>query len=224
MTTDLRGVIPITATPFDTAGQVDEASIATLVEFEARWSAGNRPRPPEGAPAPPRRDRDRRRAPAGTGSRRHHAAGTRRDPRTPRAVRDVGLTNMLTWLTGQPPALAAAIVAALVSLVTTMLSSTLKYWYDARHYSRKLELDLGNAMMTTSPVVTSRRGTDPWRTRDWRGVHPTRPGRELRAGCPVQGRGRRTCRVVRASSSAIGSSCGWRHPWLSRREVTPRSS
>jgi 4-hydroxy-tetrahydrodipicolinate synthase len=36
MATDLRGVIPITATPFDTAGQVDEASIATLVEFEAR--------------------------------------------------------------------------------------------------------------------------------------------------------------------------------------------
>jgi 4-hydroxy-tetrahydrodipicolinate synthase len=36
MTTDLRGVIPITATPFDAAGQVDEASIATLVEFEAR--------------------------------------------------------------------------------------------------------------------------------------------------------------------------------------------
>ena len=36
MTTDLRGVIPITATPFDAAGQVDEASIGTLVEFEAR--------------------------------------------------------------------------------------------------------------------------------------------------------------------------------------------
>jgi 4-hydroxy-tetrahydrodipicolinate synthase len=36
MTTDLRGVIPITATPFDATGQVDEASIATLVEFEAR--------------------------------------------------------------------------------------------------------------------------------------------------------------------------------------------
>ena len=36
MTTDLRGVIPITATPFDASGQVDEASIATLVEFEAR--------------------------------------------------------------------------------------------------------------------------------------------------------------------------------------------
>ncbi|HSD26653.1 MAG TPA: dihydrodipicolinate synthase family protein, partial [Vicinamibacteria bacterium] len=36
MTTELRGVIPITATPFDAAGQVDETSIATLVEFEAR--------------------------------------------------------------------------------------------------------------------------------------------------------------------------------------------
>jgi 4-hydroxy-tetrahydrodipicolinate synthase len=36
MTTELAGVIPITATPFDAAGQVDEASIATLVEFEAR--------------------------------------------------------------------------------------------------------------------------------------------------------------------------------------------
>jgi 4-hydroxy-tetrahydrodipicolinate synthase len=36
MTTDLRGVIPITATPFDASGQVDEASIATLVEFQAR--------------------------------------------------------------------------------------------------------------------------------------------------------------------------------------------
>jgi dihydrodipicolinate synthase/N-acetylneuraminate lyase len=36
MTTELRGVIPITATPFDVSGQVDEASIATLVEFEAR--------------------------------------------------------------------------------------------------------------------------------------------------------------------------------------------
>jgi hypothetical protein len=35
---------------------------------------------------------------------------------------------MLTWLASQPPALAAAIVAALVSLATTMLSSTLKYW------------------------------------------------------------------------------------------------
>ena len=48
---------------------------------------------------------------------------------------------MPTWLASQPPALAAAIVAALVSLATTMLSSTLKYWYDTRHYSRKLELD-----------------------------------------------------------------------------------
>jgi 4-hydroxy-tetrahydrodipicolinate synthase len=36
MTRELRGVIPITATPFDDAGQVDEASIATLVDFEAR--------------------------------------------------------------------------------------------------------------------------------------------------------------------------------------------
>jgi 4-hydroxy-tetrahydrodipicolinate synthase len=36
MTTELTGVIPITATPFDASGQVDEASIATLVEFEAR--------------------------------------------------------------------------------------------------------------------------------------------------------------------------------------------
>lgn len=36
MTADLQGVIPITATPFDAAGEVDEASIATLVEFEAR--------------------------------------------------------------------------------------------------------------------------------------------------------------------------------------------
>ena len=36
MTTELTGVIPITATPFDAAGQLDEASVATLVEFEAR--------------------------------------------------------------------------------------------------------------------------------------------------------------------------------------------
>ena len=36
MTPELQGVIPITATPFDAAGHVDEASIATLVEFEAR--------------------------------------------------------------------------------------------------------------------------------------------------------------------------------------------
>jgi 4-hydroxy-tetrahydrodipicolinate synthase len=36
MTTELWGVIPITATPFGDTGQVDEASIATLVEFEAR--------------------------------------------------------------------------------------------------------------------------------------------------------------------------------------------
>jgi 4-hydroxy-tetrahydrodipicolinate synthase len=36
VTMELKGVIPITATPFDAAGQVDEASIASLVEFEAR--------------------------------------------------------------------------------------------------------------------------------------------------------------------------------------------
>jgi 4-hydroxy-tetrahydrodipicolinate synthase len=36
MTTELKGVIPITVTPFDAAGHVDEPSIATLVEFEAR--------------------------------------------------------------------------------------------------------------------------------------------------------------------------------------------
>jgi len=36
VTTELTGVIPITATPFDAAGQLDEASVATLVEFEAR--------------------------------------------------------------------------------------------------------------------------------------------------------------------------------------------
>src|SRR5262249_56749097 len=36
MTTELRGVISITATPFDAHGQVDETSIGTLVEFEAR--------------------------------------------------------------------------------------------------------------------------------------------------------------------------------------------
>jgi 4-hydroxy-tetrahydrodipicolinate synthase len=34
--TELRGVIPITATPFDAEGRVDEDSIVTLVEFEAR--------------------------------------------------------------------------------------------------------------------------------------------------------------------------------------------
>jgi 4-hydroxy-tetrahydrodipicolinate synthase len=34
--TELRGVIPITATPFDADGRVDEDSIVTLVEFEAR--------------------------------------------------------------------------------------------------------------------------------------------------------------------------------------------
>jgi 4-hydroxy-tetrahydrodipicolinate synthase len=33
---ELAGVVPITVTPFDEAGRVDEASIATLVEFEAR--------------------------------------------------------------------------------------------------------------------------------------------------------------------------------------------
>jgi 4-hydroxy-tetrahydrodipicolinate synthase len=36
MTTELTGVIPITVTPFDAAGRLDEASVATLVEFEAR--------------------------------------------------------------------------------------------------------------------------------------------------------------------------------------------
>jgi 4-hydroxy-tetrahydrodipicolinate synthase len=34
--TELHGVIPITATPFDADGRVDEDSIVTLVEFEAR--------------------------------------------------------------------------------------------------------------------------------------------------------------------------------------------
>jgi 4-hydroxy-tetrahydrodipicolinate synthase len=34
--TDLAGVIPITATPFDSDGRVDEDSIVSLVEFEAR--------------------------------------------------------------------------------------------------------------------------------------------------------------------------------------------
>lgn len=34
--TDLAGVIPITATPFDPDGRVDEGSIVSLVEFEAR--------------------------------------------------------------------------------------------------------------------------------------------------------------------------------------------
>lgn len=33
---ELAGVIPITVTPFDAKGRVDEESIATLVEFEAR--------------------------------------------------------------------------------------------------------------------------------------------------------------------------------------------
>jgi 4-hydroxy-tetrahydrodipicolinate synthase len=33
---ELAGVVPIAVTPFDAAGRVDEASIATLVEFEAR--------------------------------------------------------------------------------------------------------------------------------------------------------------------------------------------
>ena len=33
---ELRGVIPITATPFDPRGRVDEDSIATLVDWEAR--------------------------------------------------------------------------------------------------------------------------------------------------------------------------------------------
>ncbi len=34
--TDLAGVIPITATPFHPDGRVDEDSIVSLVEFEAR--------------------------------------------------------------------------------------------------------------------------------------------------------------------------------------------
>ena len=33
---DLTGVIPITATPFDAEGRLDEDSIVSLVEFEAR--------------------------------------------------------------------------------------------------------------------------------------------------------------------------------------------
>jgi len=33
---ELTGVIPITATPFDSDGRVDEASVVSLVEFEAR--------------------------------------------------------------------------------------------------------------------------------------------------------------------------------------------
>jgi 4-hydroxy-tetrahydrodipicolinate synthase len=37
MQTDLAGVVPITVTPFDEQGRVDEASIGTLVECEARW-------------------------------------------------------------------------------------------------------------------------------------------------------------------------------------------
>ena len=36
MTASLAGVIPITATPFDARGRVDEESIVTLVEWEAR--------------------------------------------------------------------------------------------------------------------------------------------------------------------------------------------
>ncbi|MBI2468104.1 MAG: dihydrodipicolinate synthase family protein [Candidatus Rokubacteria bacterium] len=34
--TELGGVIPIAVTPFDDSGRVDEASIVTLVDFEAR--------------------------------------------------------------------------------------------------------------------------------------------------------------------------------------------
>ncbi len=42
--TELTGVIPITATPFDAEGRVDEESIVTLVEFEAKWpSRGSGP-------------------------------------------------------------------------------------------------------------------------------------------------------------------------------------
>jgi dihydrodipicolinate synthase/N-acetylneuraminate lyase len=33
---ELTGVIPITATPFDAEGRIDEDSIVSLVEFEAR--------------------------------------------------------------------------------------------------------------------------------------------------------------------------------------------
>jgi 4-hydroxy-tetrahydrodipicolinate synthase len=36
MRVELAGVVPIAVTPFDTQGRVDEPSIATLVEFEAR--------------------------------------------------------------------------------------------------------------------------------------------------------------------------------------------
>jgi 4-hydroxy-tetrahydrodipicolinate synthase len=36
MTSELGGVIPITVTPFDDRGEIDEASIQTLVEFEIR--------------------------------------------------------------------------------------------------------------------------------------------------------------------------------------------
>jgi dihydrodipicolinate synthase/N-acetylneuraminate lyase len=42
--TELTGVIPIIATPFDAAGRVDEESIVTLVEFEVKWpSRGSGP-------------------------------------------------------------------------------------------------------------------------------------------------------------------------------------
>jgi 4-hydroxy-tetrahydrodipicolinate synthase len=37
MRAELAGVIPITVTPFDDQGRVDEGSIATLVECEVRW-------------------------------------------------------------------------------------------------------------------------------------------------------------------------------------------
>ncbi len=40
MSTDLAGVIPITVTPFDARGRIDEESIATLVEREARRRTG----------------------------------------------------------------------------------------------------------------------------------------------------------------------------------------
>jgi 4-hydroxy-tetrahydrodipicolinate synthase len=36
MTPELAGVIPIAATPFDEDGRIDEASIPSVVEFEAR--------------------------------------------------------------------------------------------------------------------------------------------------------------------------------------------
>lgn len=37
MSGELAGVIPITATPFDERGRIDEASIPTIIDFEARY-------------------------------------------------------------------------------------------------------------------------------------------------------------------------------------------